>query len=126
MKYFIKFIVFLNFVAFRTALAEAELEYDSNYVSPSVYMRFALESLPPSIVLKKQQKLFAVIWTTTPWTLPSNQAICYNQNLEYSIVELKNASMNQSTDLYLIASSLVEDFVKNTQIECKVIKIIRG
>lgn len=89
-------------------------------------MRFTLKSLPPSIVLKKQQNMFAVVWTTTPWTLPSNQAICYNKNLEYSIVELTNPLIKQSTDLYLIASSLVEDFVKNTKIECKVIQVIRG
>ncbi|XP_065359471.1 isoleucine--tRNA ligase, mitochondrial [Calliphora vicina] len=111
----------------RTALAEAELEYDANFVSPSVYVRFALKSLPPSIELEAQQKLFALIWTTTPWTLPSNQAICFNPNLEYSIVELKDDSKNLLTkELYLIASSLIDDFVRNTKIECTVKQTVAG
>ncbi|KAI8120111.1 mitochondrial, Isoleucine--tRNA ligase [Lucilia cuprina] len=110
----------------RTALAEAELEYDPNFVSPSVYVRFELKSLPPSIKLVEQQKLFALIWTTTPWTLPSNQAICFNPNLEYAIVELKTDTNFVSTDLYLIATNLIVDFLKSTKIECTVKETIKG
>lgn len=96
-------------------------------MSPSVYVRFALKSLPPSIELEAQEKLFALIWTTTPWTLPSNQAICFNPNLEYSIVELKDESKNLlTTELYLMASSLIDDFVRNTKIECTVKQTVAG
>ena len=52
----------------KTALAEAEIEYDDDHVSPSIYVRFALP----------EPGLFAVIWTTTPWTLPANYAIGFD------------------------------------------------
>src|SRR6185369_7108322 len=52
----------------KTALAEAEIEYDERHTSPSVYVKFALP----------EAGLFAVIWTTTPWTLPANLAIAYH------------------------------------------------
>ncbi|XP_059226112.1 isoleucine--tRNA ligase, mitochondrial [Stomoxys calcitrans] len=107
----------------RTALAEAELEYDNNFVSPSVYTRFAIDTLPSSFKCENGQKLFAIIWTTTPWTLPSNQAICFNSNLEYSIVQL-NASYGK--DLYLIATKLIDEFVKTTGIDCEVKNNIAG
>ncbi|XP_075159796.1 isoleucyl-tRNA synthetase, mitochondrial [Haematobia irritans] len=109
----------------RTALAEAELEYDNNFVSPSLYARFAIDTIPPILQCEPSQKLYAIIWTTTPWTLPSNQAICYNSNLDYSIVQLK---MNSSSDnaLYLIASKLVDDFMKTSQIVCEIKNTISG
>ncbi|XP_061402862.1 isoleucine--tRNA ligase, mitochondrial [Musca vetustissima] len=99
----------------KTALAEAELEYDNNFVSPSVYVRFPLENLPPTLQIDNSQKLYALIWTTTPWTLPSNQAICFNSNLKYSLLQLKSEK-----NLYIIASNLVDDFVKTSKIECEV------
>lgn len=102
-------------IIIRTALAEAELEYDNNFTSPSVYVRFSLDKLPPTVQLDTSQKLFALIWTTTPWTLPSNQAICFNSNLKYSLVETKSKK-----DLYIIASNLVEDFVRTSKIECEI------
>ncbi|KAM7356031.1 isoleucyl-tRNA synthetase, mitochondrial [Cochliomyia hominivorax] len=111
-----------------TALAEAELEYDNNFVSPSIYIRLVVTTLPPSIHLEKQQKLYAIIWTTTPWTLPSNQAICFNPNFKYSLVEISSetSGLASTNDLYLIASNLIEDFVNNTKIHCTVKQTIEG
>ena len=57
----------------RTALAEAEVEY-ADHVSPSVYVKFPV---------KGHDKEFAVIWTTTPWTLPANLAIAVKPELAY-------------------------------------------
>lgn len=99
------------------------MEYNNNYVSPSVYVRFAFNNLPSAVQLNTNQKLYALIWTTTPWTLPSNQAICFNSSLEYSIVELKEKS---SKDLYLIASNLIEEFIKTTNIQCDVKQTLTG
>src|SRR5262249_24305783 len=56
----------------KTALAEAEIEYDERHVSPSIYVKFALP----------EPGLFAVIWTPTPWTLPANHAIAYRADYE--------------------------------------------
>ncbi len=57
-----------------TAHAEAEIEYQ-NHVSPSIYVKFPI---------KGQTDSYCLIWTTTPWTLPANLAICFNEDLEYS------------------------------------------
>ena len=60
----------------RTALAEAEVEYQ-DHVSQSVYVKFPLVGHPGTSV---------VIWTTTPWTLPANLAVAYNSTFSYSLV----------------------------------------
>ena len=62
----------------RTALAEAEVEY-KDHVSPSIYVKFPVVGQPNTFVL---------IWTTTPWTLPANLAVAFNNKLEYVQVEI--------------------------------------
>ncbi len=57
----------------RTALAEAEVEYQ-DHVSQSVFVKFPVVGQPNT---------FIVIWTTTPWTLPANLAVAYNEKLQY-------------------------------------------
>lgn len=106
----------------KTALAEAELEYDVNFISPSVYLRCALNGLS-SIKATKHKQIFALVWTTTPWTLPSNQAICYNSSLEYVLVRLSNGN---SDELYLMASALLEDFQATTQLQCEIVERLAG
>lgn len=46
--------------------------------------------------------MYALIWTTTPWTLPANQAICFNENLSYSLIRL-----NDKPDYYIIGTDLI-------------------
>ncbi|KAK0731832.1 tRNA synthetases class I-domain-containing protein [Lasiosphaeris hirsuta] len=71
-----------------TALAEAELEYNENHLSRAAYVRFPIASdysqLPGMEGFSGQ--LFALIWTTTPWTLPANRAIAVREDLTYHIV----------------------------------------
>ena len=62
----------------RTALAEAEVEY-KDHVSPSIYVKFPVVGQPNTFVL---------IWTTTPWTLPANLAVAFNNKLEYVQVRI--------------------------------------
>ena len=82
----------------RTALAEAEIEY-REHTSPSIYVKFALgvEGGGPGT--------FAVIWTTTPWTLPANYAIAYNPSFEYVAVRARG-------ERYVVAARLADAFVK--------------
>ena len=84
----------------RTALAEAEVEYE-NHTSPSIWGRFALTSPPeridPSLA---GRKVWGLIWTTTPWTIPANLAICYHPKFEYAAVEVDG-------DVYIVAKELI-------------------
>jgi len=71
----------------QTALAEAEVEYHQ-HTSPSVYVKFALDSDPARIDEKLAgRKVFFLIWTTTPWTLPANLGIAVHPEYEYVAVE---------------------------------------
>ncbi|MBN6710135.1 isoleucine--tRNA ligase [Haemophilus haemoglobinophilus] len=75
-----------------SSLAEAEVEYEDK-VSPSIYVRFTAVDTAEveakfNAVGKGKGLLSAVIWTTTPWTLPSNRAIAVNAELEYQLVQL--------------------------------------
>ena len=85
----------------RTALAEAEVEYD-DHTSPSIWVRFALTSDPAAIdPALAGRKVYGLIWTTTPWTIPANMAIAYNPRYEYAAVDVAGA-------VYLVAADLVK------------------
>ncbi|XP_012935792.1 isoleucine--tRNA ligase, mitochondrial isoform X2 [Aplysia californica] len=88
-----------------TALAEAELEYNPEHVSKSVYLTFPLLTQPKVEQLDKVSgaTVHAVIWTTTPWTLPFNQAICYNPGIRYAFLKCA-----RSSNVYLCEESFVE------------------
>jgi isoleucyl-tRNA synthetase len=103
----------------RTALAEAEVEYEE-HKSPSIYVKFALNSnVGDAAKLAADQaggeiatahkagKLFAVIWTTTPWTLPANLGISLNETFDY--VALKSGD-----NYYIVAQKLAEEVIKAT------------
>jgi isoleucyl-tRNA synthetase len=84
----------------RTALAEAEVEHEP-HASPSIWVRFALITDPVHIdPALKDKPVYGLIWTTTPWTIPANMAICYHPTYEYSAVEVNG-------DVYIVASDLV-------------------
>jgi isoleucyl-tRNA synthetase len=84
----------------RTALAEAEVEYD-NHTSPSIWVRFALLSDPAAIDQALQNKrVYGLIWTTTPWTIPANMAIAFHPKFNYVAVEVNG-------DVYIVARDLV-------------------
>ncbi len=71
----------------RTALAEAEVEYE-DHASPSIYVRFKLASDPAAIdPLLAGREVFALIWTTTPWTIPANLGISFNPRFDYVAVD---------------------------------------
>jgi isoleucyl-tRNA synthetase len=89
----------------RTALAEAEVEYDQ-HTSPSVYVRYALTSDPAAIdkVLAGKNDLYTIIWTTTPWTLPASQAVAFNPLLEYVALACEGGT-------YIVAQALMSSVI---------------
>ena len=94
-----------------SALAEAEVEYEDKR-SPAIDVRFevlddsALMSRCHQVESKGEGPLSAVIWTTTPWTLPANEAVAINPELDYVIVECDG---NSGTERLLIAEALLKD-----------------
>jgi isoleucyl-tRNA synthetase len=71
----------------RTALAEAEVEYE-NESSPSVYVRFKLASEAAALdPVLAGRDVYTLIWTTTPWTIPANLAICFHPKFEYVAID---------------------------------------
>jgi len=91
-----------------TALAEAEVEYKDK-VSPAIYVAFALTGSPTQEGLAGAS---LVIWTTTPWTLPSNLAIALHADFDYVVGEFEHAELG--TKKLVIAKSLVAEFEAKT------------
>src|SRR5687767_15783781 len=67
----------------KTALAEAEIEYE-DIVSTQIDVAFEIVESP----IEELRGAYAVVWTTTPWTIPVNQAIAYNADVEYRLVSI--------------------------------------
>ena len=89
----------------QTALAEAEVEYHQ-HSSPSVYVKFPFVSDPALIdPALAGRNVFVLIWTTTPWTLPSNLGIAVHPDFEYSAFEYGD-------EVYIVASELLEAVVE--------------
>lgn len=90
----------------KTALAEAEIEYHDES-SPSIFVKFLLQDdlsdVFPDLAGKK---VFVVIWTTTPWTIPANLAIALHPDFIYVAVDTKNG------EVLIIARELVEKCMK--------------
>jgi isoleucyl-tRNA synthetase len=85
----------------QTALAEAEVEYNQ-HTSPSVYVKFPCSGDPARIdPALAGRKVFALIWTTTPWTLPANLGIAVHPDFDYVAVE-------SGDEVYLVAAELME------------------
>ena len=83
----------------RTALAEAEVEYEE-HEAPSIYVKFPLVSPPPQLPeLGELKNVSVVIWTTTPWTLPANLAIAVHPDIDYSAFAVGN-------EVVVVASNL--------------------
>ncbi len=93
-----------------TALAEAEIEYKDKK-SFSIYVKFP--AVDVSCHMPKgadPEKVFAVIWTTTPWTIPANVAICANEEFTYVWVKAGD-------EYYLLAKELVKATMEAAKIE---------
>ena len=104
-----------------TALAEAEVEY-ADHTSTAIYVKFEFEEGAAKLAYSRagvnsEKPLYAVIWTTTPWTIPSNLAICLNARLEYSLVEYEE-------EVFVVASDLLNSFIQDSELEPEKIKVL--
>jgi len=90
----------------RTALAEAEVEYE-NHTSTTVWVKYAMKedesaSLGESIIGKK---VYTIIWTTTPWTLPASMAVAFHPDEEYVALE-------SGGEVYIVAGKLASAVIE--------------
>ncbi len=98
-----------------TALAEAEVEY-ADHTSTSIYVRFKFDEESTNKLKEKfeylntNKNIYSVIWTTTPWTIPSNLAISVHPRFEYTFFEYKN-------HIYYAATGLLDNFLKDVEWE---------
>ncbi|MFQ6067158.1 MAG: isoleucine--tRNA ligase, partial [bacterium] len=101
----------------QTALAEAEIEYKERE-SPSLWVKFQmadrLRFLPSGL------KVYFLIWTTTPWTLPANLGIVVHPDLSYCFAQVKG-------EVFILAKDLVQKVKKETGIpKIKVLETVKG
>ncbi len=97
----------------QTALAEAEVEY-MDHESPSIYVKFPFDATSRERLglagLEGVEKISMVIWTTTPWTLPANQAIAIHPQIDYAFVRAGN-------EVLVMAEKLVEAVSKACELK---------
>ena len=107
-----------------SALAEAEVEYE-NKRSPAIDVGFEavnerdLLAAAMQIQIPADVRVFAVIWTTTPWTLPANQAICVHPEFEYHLVSTARGWL-------LLASELMNSCLTRYQLEGEMVASCKG
>ena len=83
----------------KTALAEAEVEYNEHH-TPSIYVKFPIISDIAAVRPKLAgEKVYIVIWTTTPWTIPANLAIALHEEFIYVAVKIEDAVLILAKDL---------------------------
>jgi isoleucyl-tRNA synthetase len=100
----------------KTALAEAEVEYE-DIVSTQIDVAFEIVESPiPELV-----GAHAVIWTTTPWTIPVNQALAYGPEVEYELLSV--TSPNGEVCNVLIAVALHDEFLQRLGLELKLSQV---
>jgi isoleucyl-tRNA synthetase len=101
-----------------TALAEAEVEYE-DHTSPSIYVKFPVTDPKGLFPLDPTIGTFFVIWTTTPWTLPANQAIAVHPKFLYQLVRTAQGEL-------IIHQELIHSVMKALALEPTDYQILPG
>jgi isoleucyl-tRNA synthetase len=92
-----------------TALALAEIDYE-NKEDPSIYVKFPL-------IKSEKDNEYILVWTTTPWTLPANMAVCVHPDFDYAYV-------NVNDEVYIMAEALVGSLFEDNDYE--ILKVVKG
>ncbi len=105
----------------KTALADAEVEYQ-DHRSDTIYASFPVKSSN----IRELNDSEIVIWTTTPWTIPANKALAYNESLDYLLIEVNDDGDFKDKKI-VIADALIDTVVKDTKIQSfKKLKNFKG
>ena len=95
----------------KTALADAEVEYQ-DHKSDTIYASFKVKKSK----IKELNDNEIAIWTTTPWTIPANKALAYNENLDYLLVKINDDGDFKDKKI-VVAEALLESVIKDCNIE---------
>jgi len=95
----------------KTALADAEVEY-MDHTSDTIYASFEIKKTK----LKDLKDCEIIIWTTTPWTIPANKALAYNQNLKYLVLLIEDKGDFENKKI-VVAKDLLESLIENCEIK---------
>jgi isoleucyl-tRNA synthetase len=105
----------------KTALADAEVEYQ-DHKSDTIYASFPVKSSN----IKELEGSEIIIWTTTPWTIPANKALAYNESLDYVLIQLNDDGDFKNRKI-VIAEALIDSVIKECSIkDYKEIKKFKG
>ena len=105
----------------KTALADAEVEYQ-DHKSDTIYTSFSIKSSN----IKELEGSEIIIWTTTPWTIPANKALAYNEALDYVLIQLNDDGDFKNRKI-VIAEALIDSVIKDCSIkDHKEIKKFKG
>ena len=105
----------------KTALADAEVEYQ-DHKSDTIYTSFPVKISN----LKDLEGSEIIIWTTTPWTIPANKALAYNESLDYLLIQINNDGDFNNRKI-VIAEALLESVVNECEIKkYKIINRFKG
>jgi isoleucyl-tRNA synthetase len=104
----------------KTALAEAEVEYE-DYVSDQVWVRFPIRMAiaESSVWDRRLVAASIIIWTTTPWTIPGNRAISFSPKVEYGlyeVVDAPNENWAKAGELFVLADRVAVDVLRQARV----------
>ncbi len=106
----------------KTALAEAEIEYH-DHKSHTIWVKFPITAGPDD--LRGQH---VIIWTTTPWTIPQNRAVCFGPGISYGLYEVTSTpdeSWATIGDKYLLSDTLAADVLGAARLEPEMYQRLR-
>ncbi|KAF9435209.1 hypothetical protein BGZ76_006705 [Entomortierella beljakovae] len=96
----------------KTALAESELEYKDDHKSRSAWVAFHVGQPSPALtkLLPESSSLRAVVWTTTPWTLPANRCVAVHPKMDYTL--FRSTTSSDPNIVYLAATARMDEMEK--------------
>ncbi|SNZ05981.1 isoleucine--tRNA ligase [Cohaesibacter gelatinilyticus] len=106
----------------KTALAEAEVEYQ-DHTSHTIWVKFPISALHGTVAEDQTDMLLdadVVIWTTTPWTIPGNRAVCFSNAISYGLYEITAAAddnWGKVGDKLVLADALAESVFAAARVE---------
>ena len=105
----------------KTALADAEVEY-MDHTSNTIFVSFKVKKTDKDFLKNSN----VIIWTTTPWTIPANRALAYNNSIDYSVIQINELDTFKDNKI-IIATNLIDSVFKSCGIDkYKIINNFKG